>query len=335
MIIWLWIIFALLALDLGVLNREDHVVGPREALGWTGLWIGLSLAFTVAIYFIYQQHWFGIGIAGGQITDGRQAALEFLTGYVIEKSLSLDNIFVIALIFRFFAVPRRFQHRVLFWGVLGALVMRGAMIFAGVALIKQVSWIIYLFGAFLIFTAVKMLIVPEPEPDLERSLLVRWVRRFFPVTTEFEGHAFFARRNERRAITPLLLVLLVVEGSDVVFAVDSIPAIFGVTVDPFIVFTSNIFAILGLRSLYFALAYLLHSLHYLHYSLVAILAFVGAKMILGHVVPVPIWLSLVIIAGLLGMGVLASLLLTRGEPAEERAVSKPTDEPLDPPGEVG
>ncbi len=333
MIIWLWagfiaLVLLFMALDLGILNRKDHVIGAREALLWTAMWIGLSLLFNVAVYFIYKHHWLGVGIYGGEqlvelskdmrtigsgpnlryLISGEVAAIEYLTGYLIEKSLSLDNIFVIALIFRHFGVPLQFQHRVLFWGILGALLMRGAMIGAGVVLIQKFSWAIYVFGGFLIITAIRMLISPEVDPDLENNRLVKLVRRLYPVTPSFEGHSFFSRIDGRRAITPLFLVLLIVESSDVLFAVDSIPAIFAVTRDPFIVFTSNIFAILGLRSLYFALAQLLKSFHYLQYSLVFVLAYVGVKMVISHHYPIPAWTSLVVIGAVLAVGMVASLL---------------------------
>jgi tellurite resistance protein TerC len=342
MTIWLWVgfvllIFALMALDLGVLNRKDHVIGAREALVWTLFWIGLSLAFNVLVYFMYEGHWLGIGVhegaeallelpKGSQIPPpipageasvsvripGSVAALEFLTGYLVEKSLSLDNIFVIALIFRYFNIPMNLQHRVLFWGIVGALVMRGAMIGAGVALIQRFSWAIYVFGGFLVLTAIKMLVSPDVEPDLKNMRLVRLVRRLYPISTELEGNHFFTRMADgRRAMTPLFLVLLIVESSDVLFAVDSIPAIFAVTRDPFIVFTSNIFAILGLRSLYFALAQLLHKFHYLQLSLVVILAYVGVKMLVSHHFPIPAWISLCVISGVLALGVVGSLIRSR------------------------
>lgn len=316
MTLWLWLgfialILVLLAVDLGLLNRKDHEIQTREALAWTGFWIALSLLFNVAVYFMYEYHLLGIGAAMGQVGAGREAAIEYFTGYVIEKSLSLDNIFVIALIFRTFRIPLRLQHRVLFWGILGALIMRGLMIGAGVALIQEVGWIIYVFGAFLIFTAIKMLVVPETAPNLEDSRLVKLARRLYPVSPNLSGHDFFTSYQGRRAMTPLFLVLLLVESSDVLFAVDSIPAIFAVTRDPFIVFTSNIFAILGLRSLYFALAQLLHRFHYLQLSLVIILASVGVKMILSHHIHVPAWISLVVIVGVLILGVIASLIKMR------------------------
>jgi tellurite resistance protein TerC len=239
------------------------------------------------------------------------AALEYLTGYLLEKSLSLDNIFVIALVFRHFQVPLKFQHRVLFWGIAGALVMRGAMIGAGVVLIQRFSFTVYVFGGFLIFTAVRMMVSPDHAPDLEKSRLLRLARRLYPVSAGFQGHSFFTRVEGRRAITPLFLVLLIVEGSDAIFAVDSIPAIFAVTQDPFIVFTSNIFAILGLRSLYFALAQLLHRFHYLQVALVVILAYVGVKMILSHHLPVPAWISLAVVGGALALAIVASVVRDR------------------------
>ena len=310
--IWIWVSFVvavlgMLALDLGVFHRKMHVIGVREALAWTTFWVVLSLVFNAGVYFMYTHHWLGIGLEIGHSTSGREAALAFFTGYVIEKSLSLDNIFVIALIFTYFGVPALYQHRVLFWGILGALVMRGAMIAAGTALIRRFDWIIYVFGAFLILTAVKLLVVQQEAIDPERNPAVRLARRFFPVSKHFEGQKFFTRVDGRRAMTPLFLVLLVVESMDVMFAVDSIPAIFAVTSDPFLVFTSNVFAILGLRSLYFALAGMLDKFRYLKPSLVFVLAFVGVKMLLSHHHPVPTWFSLCVIAAILLVGVLASI----------------------------
>jgi tellurite resistance protein TerC len=357
MTVWLWVAFvaliiALMALDLGVLNRKDHVVGAREALIWTLFWIGLSLLFAVLVYFMYEGHWLGIGVYEGHeaLTElpkgmaippplpagnaslsyrvpGSTAVLEYLTGYLVEKSLSLDNIFVIALIFRFFKIPLLYQHRVLFWGIVGALVMRGAMIGAGVALIQRFAWAIYVFGGFLLLTAIKMLVSPDIEPDLENMRLVRWLRKLFSISTKLDGNHFLTRIDGKRALTPLFLVLVVVESTDVLFAVDSIPAIFAITRDPFIVFTSNIFAILGLRSLYFALAQLLHKFHYLQLSLVVILAYVGVKMLLSHHFPIPALVSLSAIAGVLALGVIASVIRARirarrggdEEPPEEKA----------------
>jgi tellurite resistance protein TerC len=267
----------------------------------------------VAVYYIYENHWLGMGIESSSQVNGRTAAVEYLTGYLVEKSLSLDNIFVIALIFSFFHVPLQYQHRVLFWGILGALIMRGLMIGAGVALIKRFHWIIYVFGGFLIFTAFKMLFAKEEKPHLEDNRVIKLARRLFPVSPQLDGHAFFTHWNGRRAVTPLFLVLLLVESMDIIFAVDSIPAIFGVTQDPFIVFTSNIFAILGLRSLYFALAKLLDQFRYLHLSLVAILAYIGAKMLLSGIYHISSWVSLCIIGGIVFLGIFASILRSRWE----------------------
>jgi tellurite resistance protein TerC len=319
MIMFVWIgfvalILALLALDLGVLNRGNHVIGTAEALRWTLFWIGLALAFDGLIYLMYEHHWLGIGIDLGHPVSGWDSAIDYLTGFIIEKSLSLDNIFVISLIFTYFKVPLEYQHRVLFWGILGALGMRGLMIGAGSALIQSFAWTIYAFGGFLLFTAVRMLVGKQDEPDLEKNLVVRMARRLFPLTADLDGCKFFSRRDGGSLkATPLFLVLLIVESSDVLFAVDSIPAIFAVTLDPFIVFTSNIFAILGLRSLYFILASLLDKLVYLKQAIVAILAYVGVKMILTHHLPIPSWISLVVITATLGAGVVASLIHRRRE----------------------
>jgi tellurite resistance protein TerC len=315
--LWLWggflvVVLGMLALDLGVFNKEDHVVGTREALTWTGVWVAISLIFNVVVYFMYENHWFGIGVESN--LNGRDAAVEFFTGYLIEKSLSLDNIFVIALIFGYFKVPQKYQHRVLFWGILGALIMRGVMIAAGAAMIRSFTWMVYVFGAFLIITAVRMLVQSHEEVNPENNLLVRVAKRFFRVTPDYIGHDFFTKIDGQRAMTPLFLVLLVVESSDVLFAVDSIPAIFAVTQDPYIVFTSNIFAILGLRSLYFALASLLDRFRYLKESLVFILGYVGAKMIASHHFHIPPAFSLLVIIGILAIGVIASIVRKPKEP---------------------
>jgi tellurite resistance protein TerC len=314
MIFWLWLSFIvlillLLALDLGVLNRNDHVITTREALGWTSFWVALALLFLVAVYYMYEQHWLGIGTEPGYDPTGLKASIHYFEGWLIEKSLSLDNIFVIAMIFRFFGVPLQYQHRTLFWGIIGALMLRGAMIAAGVALIRKFSWTIYVFGGFLVLTAIKLMIAPESDPDLENNRIVKLVRRVYPVSPTLEGHNFFTRVDGRRAITPLFLVLLLVESSDVIFAVDSIPAIFGITQDPFLVFTSNIFAILGLRSLYFVLAQLLHTFRYLQASLVVVLAYVGFKMILSNHIQIREWISLSVIGGALLVGALASVII--------------------------
>ena len=291
-----WLIFlafvaVLLALDLGVFHKKDHVIGVREALVWTGIWILLSLAFSVAIYFIY---------------GDSEHVLEYLTGYVIEKSLSLDNIFVMAAIFTYFKIPAVYQHRILFWGILGAIVLRGAFILMGAVLIEHFSWVIYVFGVLLLYSAFKMLFLNEDEQDLSQNKIVKIARRFLPLTTKIEGHHFFIRENHKLFATPLFLALIVVELSDILFAVDSIPAIFGVTLDPFIVFTSNILAILGLRSLYFALAAMLGKFDKLKYAIVFVLAFVGIKMLIADFVHIPTAVSLAVIVVSLVAGVIAS-----------------------------
>jgi tellurite resistance protein TerC len=304
-------IILLLALDLGVFHRKIHVIKAKEAILWTIFWIILSLIFNIFIYYLYKFNWYGIGTAGHDIVSGKDAALKYFTGYIIEKSLSLDNIFVIAIIFTYFKVPALYQHRVLFWGIMGALVMRGIMIVLGAALIQKFSWMIYVFGAFLIITAVKMLVTGHDTIHPEKNVLVRIARKIYPMTNDFSGSKFFIKINNKRIMTPLFLVLLIIESMDVLFAVDSIPAIFAVTTDPFIVFTSNIFAILGLRSLYFALAALMGKFRYLKISLVFILAYVGVKMILSHSYPIPTVVSLCVIATILFIGVYASIFENR------------------------
>ena len=269
--LWLWVgfnvfILVMLVLDLGVFHRKSHVVSLKESLAWTAVWVVLALAFNAGVW-----HY-----------AGSQKALEFFTGYLIEKSLSVDNVFVFALLFSYFAVPPVYQHKVLFWGILGALIMRAIMIAAGAALIAKFAWIIYVFGAFLILTGIKMIVKREEEIHPERNPMVKWFKKLVPVTPEYRGDRFFVRENGLRMATPLFVVLLLVEFTDLIFAVDSIPAIFAVTKDPFIVYTSNVFAILGLRSLYFALAGVMDKFHYLKIGLGVVLSFVGVKMILGH-----------------------------------------------------
>lgn len=312
MTIWLWIgfiafILMMLALDLGVFNRKVHKVGIREATAWTVFWVILALIFNALVFYMYEHHWLGIGREIGHVLSGKNAAVQFFTGYIIEKSLSLDNIFVIALIFSYFKVPGKYQHRVLFWGILGAIIMRGIMILTGAALIARFSWMVYVFGALLIITAVKMLISRHDNLEPDKNPLVRFARRVYPVSDTYDGKRFFTQVDEKRGITPLFLALLVVESSDVLFAIDSIPAIFAVTRDPFLVFTSNIFAILGLRSMYFALAAMMEKFRYIKMSLVFILAYVGVKMSLSHYYPIPIGISLAVIAGILLVGLFASL----------------------------
>ena len=323
--VWLWtgfigFVLLMLALDLGGFHRKVHVVAVKEALVWSGIWATIGLTFSVFVYFGYENHWMGLGSAidavDGLTNDGTTATVKYLTGYVVEKSLSVDNIFVIAMIFGVFAVPPIYQHRVLFWGILGALVMRGAMIAVGARLIAEFHWILYLFGAFLIVTGIKMLILKTDHTDPSQNIIVRVVRRFVPVTARFHGQHFVVRagapasyesefpgtaavpdkavdlaRPGTLMLTPLALALIVVEFTDLIFAVDSIPAIFAITSDPFLVFTSNVFAILGLRSLYFALGGMLDKFRYLKVALALVLMVVGVKMLIAE------WLK-----GMLGSG---------------------------------
>lgn len=303
-IAFLILVAGMLALDLGVFNKKDHEIGVGEALRWTGVWIVVSLLFNLALYFLY-----GKGYIPNTELSGGEAALEFLTGYIIEKSLSMDNIFVMAAIFGYFKIPKIYQHRVLFWGILGAIIFRGVFVIGGAALLHHFEWIMYVFGALLIFSALKMLFSKEDEEqDLSQNTVVKLAKKFFPITTKIEGHAFFLKENGKRYITPLFLSLLVIETTDIFFAVDSIPAIFAVTRDPFIVFTSNIMAILGLRSLYFALAAMLGKFHLLKYALVFILGFVGVKMLIMEVYKIPTWISLSVIVFALGLGIAASFM---------------------------
>ena len=296
-------VLAMLALDLGVFNRKAHTVSVREAGTWTAVWVSLALIFNLGLYFV----------------AGPQIGLEFLTGYLIEYSLSVDNIFVFVLIFSAFAVPPQYQHRVLFWGILGALVMRGAMIALGAALIDNFHWIIYIFGAFLVFAGVRMFFSDEGDTvDLEKNAALRFVRRLFPVTDGYRGAKFTVLEAGRRMVTPLLLVLVMIELTDLVFALDSIPAIFAITQNPFIVFTSNIFAILGLRSLYFLLAGVIHKFVYLRYGLAFVLTFVGVKMLVEYFhITIPIVASLGIIVGALVISIVASLLSPKSKDPDD------------------
>ncbi|GHO60169.1 TerC family protein [Ktedonobacter robiniae] len=298
--IWPWVLFnafvvVLLALDLGVFHRHSHTVSTREALIWSAVWIGLALAFNLGIY----------------IFQGPDLALQFLTGYLIEKSLSVDNIFVFVLLFTYFAVAPRHQHRILFWGVLGALIMRGLLIGVGTVLLETFHWIIYLFGAFLVFTGIRMGLQKYEAVHPERNPVLKLLRRILPVSQDYDEGRFFTRHNGRLLATPLLLVLIVVETTDLVFAVDSIPAIFAVTNDPFIVYTSNVFAILGLRSLYFVFANVIHKFYYLKAGLAVILTYVGVKMLLADIFHIPTALSLLVIAIVLVLAIVASVLRVR------------------------
>ncbi|MCK6681955.1 MAG: TerC family protein [Thermoanaerobaculia bacterium] len=350
------LVVALLALDLGVFHRKAHVVSVKEALGWSVFWIALGLAFSGFIYYGYENHWMGLGLTRDMMTvspvqvegvgtvynDGASALVKYVTGYLVEKSLAVDNIFVISMLFTFFAVPALYQHRVLFWGILGALVMRGAMIAVGAKMIQEFAWIIYVFGGFLILTGIKMLLMKEGETDPNKNIVVRATRRLFPVTERFHGEHFFVRAGSSASheaetpgaavlpdrvvdsakdgvllATPLFLALVMVEFTDLIFAVDSIPAIFAITADPFLVFTSNVFAILGLRSLYFALAGMIDKFHYLKISLAFILMLVGVKMMTHK------WLKeqlgenfnlylLGVVVMILAAGVIVSLVKPRG-----------------------
>jgi tellurite resistance protein TerC len=329
--LWLWIGFNLfvllmLAVDLGIFHRHAHEVSMKEAAGWSVAWVTLALLFNYGVYRFM----------------GAQAGAEFLTGYLIEKALSVDNIFVFVLIFAYFRVPSKYQHRVLFWGIIGALLMRGAMIGAGAYLIKQFHWIIYVFGAFLVITGIRMATQDEHDIEPESNPVIRLVKRFIPVTNEYHGQDFFVRRADasgvaKRVATPLFVVLALVETTDLIFAVDSIPAIFAVTEDPFLVYTSNVFAILGLRSLYFLLAGVIHKFHYLKLGLSAVLAFVGAKMLLTDVYKIPIGVSLGVIALTLAAAVVFSLLFPKRAEAHSPVEHDPlADSPVqDSPAKAG
>lgn len=318
LLIWVgFLVFVLLVvlLDLGVFHRKSHVVSIPEALAWTAVWVAMAVAFNIVLYFLYAENWLGWSQIHSHQLTGKQAAVQFLTGYVVEKSLSIDNIFVIAMIFAFFRVPLSEQHRVLFWGVLGAVVLRGLMIAGGSVLIDRFERVVYVFGVLLIASATKMLVTRHDNIDPDKNLAIRLVRRLYPVTSHFDGSHFFTMVDGRRAATPLLLTLVLVETSDVMFAIDSIPAIFAVTRDPFLVFTSNVFAILGLRSLYFALAGMMDRFRYLKMSLVFLLAYVGMKMMLTHHYPIPNIVSLAIIGGILSVGVMASIVASQRDTA--------------------
>lgn len=328
MIVWLYVIFiafvlAMLALDLGVFHRKAHVVSIKESLVWVGVWVSMALLFSVFIYFAYYHQWFGLSLRQLEkphtLWHGPAAASKavvlFLTGYMVEESLSADNMFVIAMIMTFFAVPRQLQHRLLYWGILGALVMRGAMIGVGSALVLTFDWVLYIFGAFLVFTAIKMFFSKE-DADVKQNILVRYARKLMPVTDDYHGQKFVVRHAGKLALTPLALALISIESADVIFAVDSIPAIFGITADTFLVFTSNVFAILGLRSLFFALAGIMARFQYLKVSLSVLLAVIGVKMLLKE--PLHRWIgdslnyyTLGITVLILASGVVASVIVDK------------------------
>jgi tellurite resistance protein TerC len=309
--IWFWVIFnafilACLALDLGLLGKAAHVIRFREAAIRSAIWFGLAMCFALGLYFL----------------ESTEAAITFLTGYLIEESLSVDNIFIMVVIFSYFGVPALYQHRVLFWGIIGALVMRGIFIVVGAWLLNRFHFIIYIFGGLLLLTGLRMAFKEEEPFDAETNRIVRLVRRFIPLSSQYDGHKFFTVANGRRVATPLLLVLVLVEFTDLVFAIDSIPAIFAITRDPFLVYTSNVFAILGLRSMYFLLAGVIDKFHFLRFGLAFILSFVGVKMLLSSTVHIPTMLSLLVIAGGLAVSIIASLLIPVTETGEE-----PPEEP--------
>jgi tellurite resistance protein TerC len=309
----LWVIFnlfvlAMLALDLGVFHRTAHVIHVREALAWCALWVTLALLFNLGIF----------------LRLGSEPALEFLTGYLLEYSLSVDNIFVFLMIFTYFRVPYLHQHKVLFWGIIGALVMRTLFILTGITLIQKFHWVIYIMGGFLVLTGIKMALQRDEEINPERNPVLKLFRRVMPVTENYEDGRFFIRRSGRLFATPLFIVVLVVETTDVIFAVDSIPAILAITLDPFIVYTSNVFAIMGLRALYFALAGIMQLFHYLPYGLSFILVFVGIKMLLVDIYKIPIGMALGTVAGVLVISVIASLVFP---PKPEETPAKPDPHP--------
>lgn len=296
------IVVALLALDLAVFNRHAHAVSMRAAAIWSGVWVGISLVFCGGIWWLL----------------GKEPALQFLTGYLVEKSLSVDNLFVFLVIFSYFGVAPRYQHRVLFWGVIGAIALRTVMIVVGAALVAQFHWLLYVFGAFLIYTGYKLATSHGETVHPEKNLAVRAARRLFPLTPDFVGESFFVRKQGRRLATPMFVVLVTVEASDVMFALDSIPAIFGVTKDPFILLTSNIFAILGLRALYFLLAGVMDRFHYLRHGLALVLVFIGLKMVLEKWVHVPTPVSLAVVTGILAFAIVVSLRRQAPETKEQR-----------------
>ena len=312
MIVWIvFIVFVLifLALDLGVFHKNDHVIKSKEAGIWTAIWVTVAFSFSGVIYWLFNS---GMIDNPTGLTPNN-AVLKYITGYLIELSLSVDNIFVIAVIFSSFKIPPLYQHRVLFWGILGAIVFRALMIFFGVALITKFEWIIYIFGIFLLYTAFNMLKGDDDDFDPKKSFVFKMIKKIYPVTSKMNGHAFFVKRMGVNAATPLFVALIVIELTDILFALDSIPAILAITADPFIVFTSNILAILGLRSMYFLISRMLEKFRYINYSLVVILAFVGLKMLFSHYIELPEWVSLTVISVALASGVLASMFIKERE----------------------
>ena len=317
MIVWISFLAAILiflALDLGVFNKTPHIINSKEAGKWTAIFVTISFLFSGVIYWLYGNNY----IANPDALKPAEASIKFITGYLIELSLSVDNIFVIAIIFSSFRIPQKYQHRVLFWGIMGAIVFRGLMIYFGVLLVNKFTWMTYIFGLFLIFTALKMLFKGEDDKfEPKKSFVYRALRKIIPVTTHIDGEHFFVKRRHITAATPLFVALVVIEVMDVIFAIDSVPAILAITSDPFLVFSSNIFAILGLRSMYFFLAHMLNRFAHLEYSLIAILTFVGLKMLLHDYIKLPEWVSLAFIAFSLLAGILVSLKMSEDDVSKE------------------
>lgn len=323
-ILWLSflvLILALLALDLGVFHKKAHIESVREAAGWSAFWIAIGLGFAGVIYLIYEHHWFGAKLLEGadrHAVGGGEAVMQYITGYLLEKSLSVDNLFIIALIFTSFRVPPQHQHRVLFWGIVGALVFRGLMILGGVWLVHRFVWIFYIFGAYLVYAGIKIFFHKESDDHVSRNHpAVRLARRFLPFAEGPHGGHFLRLEKGRWVLTELFVVLLVIEVTDVAFAVDSVPAVLAITTDPFIVITSNVFAILGLRALYFVLAGMLNTFHYLKLALGVLLAYIGVKLMLHSVFKIPTLVSLGVILGLMTLGVVASLWFQSKDPGGE------------------
>lgn len=308
-IVFIAVILVFLALDLGVFHKNEHVIKSKEAGIWTAIWVTVALSFSGVIYWL-----FNAGIIDNPTgLTPNTAVLKYITGYLIELSLSVDNVFVIAVIFTSFKIPALYQHRVLFWGILGAIVFRALMIFFGVALITKFEWVIYIFGVFLLYTSFKMLKGEDEDFDPKNSFILRQIKKIYPVTVDLHGHDFFVKRMGVNAATPLFVALIVIELTDILFALDSIPAILAITADPFIVFSSNILAILGLRSMYFLISRMLEKFRYINYSLVVILAFVGLKMLFSHYIELPEWVSLTVISVSLIAGILASIYIKEDE----------------------
>lgn len=310
----LWLIFIsviiiALIIDLGIFNKSPHVIKTKEAAIWTTVWVTIALLFSGIIFLAFKNNW----IANPTNLTPTNAVIKYITGYLIELSLSVDNIFVIALIFSSFAIPKKYQHEVLFYGVLGAIIFRAIMIVFGVALINKFSWIIYVFGVFLIFTAIKMLISHDKPSNPRDSKIYKWIKKIYPVSKSVYSDKFFIKKGKIKFATPLFVALIIIELTDIFFAIDSIPAILAITTDPFIVFSSNILAVMGLRSMFFLVAGMLDKFKYISYSLIVILAFVGVKMLLSHHVDIPDWLSLGVIILSLGSGIIASKLIKQKE----------------------